>query len=362
MRRLTLPFLLVVVAACTAPGGASNPSVAPTPASSPSASPTASPSPSPSASPSGSPAAADPDAIVLRVEMVGGFVAPDSLLTRMPVQSIYADGRVFEQGAIPEIYPGPLVPPTLVSQLTPDGLAVVQQTIDAANLVNGDYPPHGIADAPDTRVTASTANGMVTITMGVAMPDASLSPDETAQRAAVDTLLAKVGNLPALVGDQNISTAEPYSPTRCASSSGLGRSRTTARTPSPSSGRSTRRSRRSGTRRASGTHAAAPLMVPTPSPCGPCSRLRSRTSTSRPTASSTCRPRGRSSPVTDQLRRQHRLDPNGRRRGAAMCAVVARPFQRASTPARALARAGRSPGPVACNPTREYRVLDGDGS
>jgi hypothetical protein len=202
MRRLAVPFLLLVVAACTAPAGASNPSVEPM----------ATPSPSPSGSPSASPLAVDPDAIVLKVEMVGGFVMPDSLLTRMPVQTIYADGRVFEQAAIPEIYPGPLVTPTLVSQLTPDGLAIVQQTIDAADLVDGDYPPHGIADAPDTRITASTTDGTVTITMGVAAPDASFPPDESAQRASVDKLLGETSNLPALVGEQNISTPEPYMP------------------------------------------------------------------------------------------------------------------------------------------------------
>jgi len=195
MRRVILPFLLVAVAACTAPGGA-NPSVAPT----------ATPSPSPT------PAVVNPNAIVLRIEMVGGFVMPDSLLTRMPIQVIYADGRVFEQGAIPEIYPGPLVPPTLVSQLTPDGLAIVQQTIDAAGLVDATYPPFGIADAPDTQVTALTATGMVTVTMGMATPDASFPPDEAAQRASVEKLLGQVANLPALVGEANISTAEPYTP------------------------------------------------------------------------------------------------------------------------------------------------------
>jgi hypothetical protein len=196
MRRVTLPFLLVALAACTAPAGASNPSVTPTAP----------------ASPSPTPAVVDPDAIVLRVEMVGGFVAPDSLLTRMPIQSIYADGRVFEQGAIPEIYPGPLVAPTLVSQLTPDGLAIVQQAIDAAGLVNASYPPFGIADAPDTQVTASTSNGMVTVTVGAATPNASFAPGEAAQRAAVEELLAQVVNLPELVGNENIGPAEPYSP------------------------------------------------------------------------------------------------------------------------------------------------------
>jgi len=202
MRRLTVPFLLVAVAACTAPAGASNPSVEPT----------AVPSPSPSASPSASPTVVDPNALLLNVEMVGGFVMPDSLITRMPIQTIYADGRVFEQGAIPEIYPGPLVPPTVVSQLTPDGLAIVQQAIDAAGLVDGSYPPFGIADAPDTRVTVSTSSGMVTVTVGAATPDASFAPEEAAQRASVQKLLGEVANLPALVGQENVSTAESYTP------------------------------------------------------------------------------------------------------------------------------------------------------
>jgi len=196
MRHLILPTLVLAAAACTAPGGASSPTV----------SPAATPSPSPT------PVALDPDAIVFRVELVGGFVAPNSLLTRMPSQSIYADGRVFEQAAIPEIYPGPLVPPTIESQLTPDGLAIVEMAIDAANLVDASYPTYGIADAPDTRITAETNHGTVTLTIGMASPAATFAPEEAAQRASAETLLSQLANLPALVGDQNVSALGPYTP------------------------------------------------------------------------------------------------------------------------------------------------------
>src|SRR5262245_35919644 len=37
------------------------------------------------------------DAVVLRVEYVGGFVTPSFLYSRLPVVSIYADGRVITE-------------------------------------------------------------------------------------------------------------------------------------------------------------------------------------------------------------------------------------------------------------------------
>ena len=196
MRYLFLSVVALIAAACTSAGGGPSPS----------------PAPSVSPAPSATPAAADPDTLLFRVESVGGFVAPNSELTRTPFQSIYADGRVFEQGMVSEIYPGPLVPPILESRLTPDGLAIVQQSIDAADLADANYPPHGIADAPDTQVTALTGGKVVTLTIGVASPDASLTPEEATMRASVGALISQLANLPALVGDQNLSAAQPYTP------------------------------------------------------------------------------------------------------------------------------------------------------
>ena len=53
-----------------------------------------------------SPKPVDPDKVIFRVSWEGGFVTPETLLARLPVVVVYADGRVITQGPVPMIYPG----------------------------------------------------------------------------------------------------------------------------------------------------------------------------------------------------------------------------------------------------------------
>src|SRR2546423_13130569 len=62
------------------------------------------PSPSRPAQPMG------PSDLVLRVQTVGGFIAPQALLLRYPTFSLYGNGTVVTQGAQIEIYPQPALP------------------------------------------------------------------------------------------------------------------------------------------------------------------------------------------------------------------------------------------------------------
>src|ERR1700754_4156245 len=70
-----------------------------------------------SESPSGDPAPVTADSLVLRIERVGGFVAPDQTLDRIPTISVYGDGRVITQGPQIMIYPAPALPNIRVQQL-----------------------------------------------------------------------------------------------------------------------------------------------------------------------------------------------------------------------------------------------------
>ena len=47
---------------------------------------------------------------MFRATWEGGFVTPESLLARLPIVVVYADGRVITQGPQIDIYPGPLMP------------------------------------------------------------------------------------------------------------------------------------------------------------------------------------------------------------------------------------------------------------
>ena len=130
--RLARPAALLLVAAvataCTGTAGAAGPSATPVP------------SPTP-----------NPDRVVFRVDWDGGFVAPGTVLGRLPQVVVYADGRVVMPGAQIEIYPGPLMPALQVRTLTPDALArLVQLARDKGLLRDAHYDFAGIADATTT--------------------------------------------------------------------------------------------------------------------------------------------------------------------------------------------------------------------
>jgi hypothetical protein len=103
--------------------------------------------------PSGSPSAkpVDPDQVVFRVSWDGGFVTPESLLARLPVIVVYADGRVITQGPQIDIYPGPILPNLQEHTLSADALArLIQLARDKGLLQTIHYGMPGIADVPDT--------------------------------------------------------------------------------------------------------------------------------------------------------------------------------------------------------------------
>ena len=105
----------------------------------------------PSPTPSESPKPVNPDLPIFRVSWEGGFVTPEMLLGRVPMVTVYADGRVITEGPQPAIYPGPLMSHLLERRLSAEAL---ERLIDLARdkdllrTVHYDFP--GIADAPDT--------------------------------------------------------------------------------------------------------------------------------------------------------------------------------------------------------------------
>ncbi|MBA2373841.1 MAG: hypothetical protein H0V74_06515 [Chloroflexi bacterium] len=104
--------------------------------------------------PSPSPTPADPDRPVFSVTWEGGFVAPGAFLGRLPIITVYADGRVIVQGPQIDIYPGPLMPNLQVRTLSADALArlvKLARDMDLLRTVHYDFPT--IADATDTVLT-----------------------------------------------------------------------------------------------------------------------------------------------------------------------------------------------------------------
>jgi hypothetical protein len=170
----------------------------------------------PGAQPSGSPDPGFPaaDALVLRIERLGGFMAPDQQLGRLPVVTVYGDGRVISMAAQTMQYPGPAVPGLLVQQADPAVVEGLLAKADQAGVRSGtDLGSPSVADAPTTRVTVVAATGTRTVD-AVALTetqpdDPRLTPAQRAARAKLAAFVQEVSDLPVAKG---MPEAQPYQP------------------------------------------------------------------------------------------------------------------------------------------------------
>ncbi len=104
---------------------------------------------------------ADPGALVLRVEYVGGFVTPETTLTRLPMYSLYADGRFLTDGPVAAVHPGPALPNVLVQTLEAGTVQDLADRALAAGVADDDdLGSPNLADVPSTRFTLVTADGI----------------------------------------------------------------------------------------------------------------------------------------------------------------------------------------------------------
>jgi len=201
-RLLVVLTVCLLVAACSTAG--------PSPAS------TAGRSAEPSGSPSGSPSGGSTGAIshptgsndlVIRYEELGGFVAPQALLTRYPIVSIYGDGRVITEGPVPAIFPGPALPNLQASTLTETGLQRLLAISGDDGLLGPDasYDATNVADASAARFTVVADGATHTIgAYALGMDDPNLEADATAARAKLRAFAAALGDLQTSVGAENV--------------------------------------------------------------------------------------------------------------------------------------------------------------
>jgi hypothetical protein len=147
MRSAIAALLVLGLAACAERAATGGPS-----ASAPSSEATPS-----EATPSGTAAA---EGLVLRVEHTGGFVTPSMTAGRLPMVSVYADGRVITEGPVALIYPGPALPNVQVAEIDDEAVQdLVDRALAAGVGETADLGMPPLADAPSTRFTLVTAEG-----------------------------------------------------------------------------------------------------------------------------------------------------------------------------------------------------------
>lgn len=175
VRPVAAVALLLASAGCAERGGAADPSA--------------------SATRSVTPAAGE--GLVLRVEYTGGFVTPSALAGRLPMVSVYADGRVISEGPVPAIHPGPALPNLQEHEIDQ---GAVQELVDRAMAAGvaetSDLGTPPVADAPSTRFTVVTASGTYVreaYALWESPPEGSgLTAEQDKARAKLSDLLASV--------------------------------------------------------------------------------------------------------------------------------------------------------------------------
>ena len=154
-----------------------------------------------------SPKPVDPDKVIFRVSWEGGFVTPETLLGRLPVVAVYADGRVITLGPVPAIYPGPFMPNLQEQTLSPEALErliALAREKDLLKDVKYDFP--GIADAADTVLEINLDGKSYRLTAyalaesgidGEIAPAVEVPPADKAGRAAMREFIDALTQVPA---------------------------------------------------------------------------------------------------------------------------------------------------------------------
>lgn len=157
------------------------------------------------------------DQLVLRIEQIGGFVAVQYNLTRIPMFSLYADGLVVMPGAQTDIYPGPALPALAQERLSPDAVKLLLQAATDAGLEKDrDLRTMTVSDAPTTVFTV-TIDGQTHTTQVYALDfDVNSKPDGMTQEefqarkdlAAFETKTSDLSWLP----DGSVTDEGTYQP------------------------------------------------------------------------------------------------------------------------------------------------------
>ena len=106
----------------------------------------------------------DPESALLIVRDEGGFVPPDFMVRQGPRLILLRDGTLISQGAMIEIFPGPLLIPYQQTQLDEETMLFVLEELDTLGFVNivdetNNDAANFIADASTTVVTFFNQDG-----------------------------------------------------------------------------------------------------------------------------------------------------------------------------------------------------------
>lgn len=168
----------------------------------------------PSATSGPGPTTYAPDDLVLRVEVVHGFM-PEYFVDQLPIVSVYGDGRVItEGGAIVADAPAPIMRTVVVRRITAAGVdALVTHALERGAGRDTDYGQPEIYDAPGTRFTVLTDRGPLetyVYALGATAGSRNLTDAQRSARQALQELVNDLRDLPGTLGPEAVGGEEPY--------------------------------------------------------------------------------------------------------------------------------------------------------
>jgi hypothetical protein len=152
--------------------------------------------------------------LILRIDVGGGFLAPQAQLRQVPMFSLYADGRLVIPGPQIEIYPGPALPNLQVRTVSQEGIQAIVAAAQAAGLLGPDrhYDAIRVADAPTTTFTlvAAGARHIVSVQALGIEPVQGATPEETDARRKLADLQSKLSDLQSWLPAGSLGPEEPF--------------------------------------------------------------------------------------------------------------------------------------------------------
>jgi hypothetical protein len=155
------------------------------------------------------------DDLVIRVSYSGGFVPAVTIPTRLPLLSVYGDGRVITEGPQIEIFPPPALPNLQLQKIAPGDVGkLVDLAIKAGIGDKVDYGQPNVTDMPTTRFVVLTKDGVKTTDVyALSIEDGyvgGLTPEQKAARHTIQNLLSSLNDLEQTLGAGRVTAAAPY--------------------------------------------------------------------------------------------------------------------------------------------------------
>lgn len=167
-----------------------------------------------------------PDEVVVRIGYENGMMGPGMMFSTLPSFLLAGDGRAFTPGAVPAIYPGPLLVPMFERSVTQQGIEKVLQLADDAGLL-GEIPDYELPDGPVVMDASDTVviikvNGTTyehrANALGMGLPDENTGgdtgavPEATPARQNLLQFVTLMGDFAKVAGASNVGPEGPWVP------------------------------------------------------------------------------------------------------------------------------------------------------